>query len=150
MPLAELIRDFDDQLKSASQGYASFTYEPAGEAPADVEKLEILVANDAVAPLTRVVFREHAEREARATVERLKELLPHQQFAQAIQARVRGRIVARETIAAMRKDVTGYLYGGDRSRKMKLWKKQKEGKARLKETGKVAVPVSVFKELLKK
>jgi GTP-binding protein LepA len=80
----------------------------------------------------------------------LKETLPRQQFAQALQAVVGGRIIARETIPALRKDVTGYLYGGDRTRKMKLWKKQKEGKKRLKETGRVSIPVNVFKELLKK
>lgn len=83
-------------------------------------------------------------------VERLKELLPQQQFAQALQAKVDGRILARETIAAMRKDVTGYLYGGDRSRKMKLWKKQQKGKARLKEGGSVTIPIEVFREILKK
>jgi GTP-binding protein LepA len=150
MPLAELIRDFDDQLKSSSAGFASFSYELASEAPADVEKLEILVAGEVVSALTRIVFRKDAEREARTTVERLKRLLPAQQFAQAIQARVRGRIIARETIAALRKDVTGYLYGGDRSRKMKLWKKQKRGKEKLKGMARVEVPVEVFREILKK
>jgi len=150
MPLAELLRDFDDQLKSLSAGYASFSYELAGEELADVERLETLVAGDIVPALTRVVARKDVEREARVTVERLKKYLPAQQFAQAIQARAGGRIIARETIAAMRKDVTGYLYGGDRSRKMKLWKKQKKGKEKLLGMAKVKVPVSVFREILKK
>ncbi|OGY96752.1 MAG: elongation factor 4 [Candidatus Liptonbacteria bacterium GWB1_49_6] len=150
MPLAELLRDFDDQLKSLTAGFASFSYELAGEAPAEVEKLEIIVAADVVEALTRIVPEKDLEREARTSVEKLKKLLPRMQFAQAIQARARGRIIARETIPALRKDVTGYLYGGDRSRKMKLWKKQKRGKERLKETGRVNLPVEVFREILKK
>lgn len=150
MPLAELIRDFDDQLKSVSAGYASMSYEMAGESPAEAEKLEILVAGEAVPALTRVVAGKDAEREGRATVERLKELLPRQQFAQALQARVRGKIIAREDIPALRKDVTGYLYGGDRSRKMKLWKKQKRGKEKLKGLAKVNISAEVFREILKK
>lgn len=150
MPLAELIRDFDDQMKSVSAGFASFSYELIGEARAKVEKLEILVAGEVVPALTRIVARKDLEREARQTTERLKELLPRQQFVQAIQARVKGRIVARETIAALRKDVTGYLYGGDRSRKMKLWKKQKRGKEKLKEMGRVQIGAEVFRKILKK
>ncbi|MDP3947807.1 MAG: translation elongation factor 4 [bacterium] len=150
MPLADLIRDFDDNLKSLSEGFASLNYELAGEAPGEVVKLEIVVADEAVPGLTRIVAFGEMEREGRTMVERLKELLPRQQFAQAIQARVRGRIIARETIPAFRKDVTGYLYGGDRTRKMKLWKKQKRGKERLKASGKVILPASIFKELLKK
>lgn len=150
MPLSELIRDFDDQLKSISAGFASFSYELAGEQEADSEKLEILVAGEVVSALTRIVAKKDVERESRNTVERLKELLPREQFAQAIQARVRGRFIARETLPPMKKDVTGYLYGGDRTRKMKLWKKQKRGKERLKEMAKVNVPVEVFREILKK
>ncbi len=150
MPLAELIRDFDDQLKSISAGFASFSYELAGEAEAQVEKLEIVVANDVVPALTRIVPKKDLDHEARTSVEKLKKLLPREQFTQAIQAKSGGRIIARETIAAMRKDVTGYLYGGDRSRKMKLWKKQKRGKEKLKSMAKVIVPVEVFREILKK
>ncbi|MDP3948461.1 MAG: GxxExxY protein [bacterium] len=150
MPLAELVRNFDDKIKSLSSGYASFSYEVSGESPAKVEKLEILVNDEPVSALTRIVFKDEAESEGRTTVERLKELLPKQQFTQAIQAKVRGRIIARETIAAMRKDVTGYLYGGDRTRKMKLWKKQKRGKERLKGMSRVVVPTEVFRDLLKK
>ncbi|MDO8574126.1 MAG: elongation factor 4, partial [bacterium] len=150
MPLAELIRDFDDQLKSTSQGFASFSYEITGEEEADVEKMEILVANEVVPALTRIIPKKDLEREGRKTVEKLKNLLPKQQFSQAIQAASGGRIIARETLTAMKKDVTGYLYGGDRTRKMKLWKKQQRGKARLKETGRVEVPLEVFREILKK
>lgn len=150
MPLAELIRDFDDQLKSVSAGYASFSYELSDEARAEVEKLEILVAGEVASALTRIVPKNDLEREARTTVERLKEVLPAQQFTQALQARSRGRIIARETIAAMRKDVTGYLYGGDRTRKMKLWRKQKRGKEKLKAMAKVNVPIEAFREILKK
>ena len=150
MPLSELLRDFDDKLKSISQGYASFSYELAEEARAEVSKLEILVAEEVIPALTRIVAEKDLEREARATVEKLKELLPRAQFSQAIQAKAHGRIIARETIRALRKDVTGYLYGGDRTRKMKLWKKQKRGKEKLKAMAKVSVPVEVFREILKK
>ncbi len=150
MPLAELIRDFDDKLKSVSSGYASFSYELDGEAEAEVERLEILIVHDVVAALTRIVARKDVEREGRATVERLKELLPKQQFSQALQARAEGRIIARETIPAMKKDVTGYLYGGDRSRKMKLWKKQQRGKEKLKGMARVELSPEVFREILKK
>ncbi|HTY39665.1 MAG TPA: translation elongation factor 4 [Candidatus Paceibacterota bacterium] len=151
MPLAELIRDFDDQLKSNSAGYASFSYELDGEDPADVEKLEILVAEEVVPALTRIVFRRDVEREARQTVERLKELLPRQQFMQALQARVRGRIIARETIAAMKKNLGDFgKNGGDRTRKMKLWRKQARGKEKLQSMARVQVPVEVFREILKK
>lgn len=150
MPLSELIRDFDDQLKSVTAGYASFTYEPDGEDVANLVKLEILLAGEVEPALTRIVPKKDAEREGRSMTEKLKELLPKLQFSQAIQARVDSKIIARETIAAMKKDVTGYLYGGDRSRKMKLWKKQQEGKKRLKSSGTVAVPIEVFREILKK
>lgn len=150
MPLGELIRNFDDQLKSVSAGYASMSYVLAADVPADIRKLEVLVAGEVVPALTRLVPASDVAREARLVVERLKELLPRQQFAQALQARVGGKIVAREDIPAWRKDVTGYLYGGDRSRKMKLWQKQKRGKEKLKSRGRVNIPLEVFRELLKK
>ncbi len=150
MPLAELIRDFDDRVKSTSAGFASFSYELDGEAEADVEKLEILAVGEMVPALTRIVPKKDLEREARRTVEKLKGLLPKEQFSQAIQAQAHGRIIARETIPAMRKDVTGYLYGGDRSRKMKLWKKQQRGKEKLKKMARVELSPEVFREILKK
>ncbi|MBI4094487.1 MAG: elongation factor 4 [Candidatus Liptonbacteria bacterium] len=150
MPLAELLANFDDELKSVSEGYASLSYELAGEAPARVAKLEILVAGELVPAMTRIVSEENVAREARVMADRLKTLLPREQFAQAIQARAGGRIIARETIPALKKDVTGYLYGGDRSRKKKLWQKQKRGKEKLKRMAKVRVPVEVFRKILKR
>lgn len=151
MPLAELIRDFDDQLKSASAGYASFSYEIADEEEADVVKLEILIGGDVQPALTRIIPKKDADREARKTCERLKDLLPQEQFTQAIQARVENRIIARETIAAMKKNLGDFgKNGGDRTRKMKLWRKQKLGKERLQSRSRVNVPVEVFREILKK
>jgi GTP-binding protein LepA len=151
MPLRELIRDFDDQLKSSSQGYASFTYELAGEREAEVEKLEILIVEEVVPALTRIVPKKDLEREGRQTVERLKELLPQEQFTQAIQARAQGRIIARETIAAMKKKLGDFgKNGGDRTRKMKLWRKQDRGKERLQGMARVDIPPEVFREILKK
>ncbi len=151
MPLRELIRDFDDRLKSVSQGYASFTYELAGEREAEVEKLEIVVVGDVVPALTRIVPKKDIEREGRQTVERLKELLPKEQFSQALQACALGRIIARETIPAMKKELGNFgKNGGDRTRKMKLWKKQQRGKKRLEGTARVELSPEVFREILKK
>jgi GTP-binding protein LepA len=154
LPLADLVSDLDDKLKSLSEGFASLSYELTGYAPAEVRKLEILVAASVVPGLTRIIPEADLEREARATVERLKELLPRQQFLQAIQAASRGKIVARETIPAMKKALGDFgKNGGDRTRKMKLWKKQQEGKQRLKERGMaqpIKISASVFKELLKR
>ena len=154
LPVAELIRDFDDQLKSVSAGYASLSYEVSGYKKAQVVKLEILVAEHNIGGLTRIVYKDDMDREARKTVERLKELLPAQQFSQAIQATMGSKIVARETIPAMKKELGNFgKNGGDRTRKMKLWKKQQRGKERLKERGiknKIDIPARIFKELLKK
>ncbi len=150
IPVSDLMQDFDDKVKSISGGFASFTYTLIGEEPANVEKLEIHIAGEPVPGLTRIVADDEVDREGREMVKKLKDLLPRQQFPQALQALARGRIIARETIPAMKKDVTGYLYGGDRTRKMKLWKKQKEGKKRLTGRGRVSIPSNVFKELLKK
>ena len=153
LPLADLISDLDDRLKSITSGYASLTYEIIGFEKGDLAKMEVMVAANVVPGLTRILPKEKLEREARQTAERLRDLLPKQQFTQAIQVTSNGRIMARETISAMKKDVTGYLYGGDRTRKMKLWKKQQKGKVRLKERGEknaVTIPASIFKDLLKK
>ncbi len=154
LPLAELIRDFDDQLKSVSAGYASLSYEVSEYQKTEVSKLEVLVAGQKVSGLTRIVHKDDLEREARKTVEKLRELLPKQQFAQALQAMANGRILAREDIPAMKKLLGSFgKTGGDRTRKMKLWKKQKRGKERLKERAsksKINIPAKVFKELLKK
>ncbi len=154
LPLSDLIRDLDDKLKSVSQGFASFFYELIDFAPADVAKLEIHIAENVVPGLTRILPKRDLEREARTTCEKLKELLPKQQFTQAIQAVVGGKIIARETIPAMKKDLGDFgKNGGDRTRKMKLWKKQARGKERLKERGtssSIKISANVFKELLKK
>ncbi|MDP3881092.1 MAG: translation elongation factor 4 [bacterium] len=153
LPLADLISDFDDRLKSVSAGFASLSYELSGYSPGELGKMEILVAEAVVPGLTRILPKEDIEREGRRTVEKLKDLLPKLQFKQAIQARCKGRIIARETLPALKKDVTGYLYGGDITRKQKLWKKQAKGKKKLLERGagsQVHVPANVFKELLKK
>lgn len=151
MPLSELIRDFDDQLKSVSAGYASFSYELAGERKTDAERLDILLAGEIVPALTRIVRKTELEREARSTVERLRDLLPKEQFSQAIQAQVQGRIIARETIAAAKKQLGNFgKNGGDVTRKMKLWRKQKRGKERLLERAKVNLTPEVFREILKK
>ncbi len=154
LPLAELIRDFDDQLKSVSAGYASLSYEVSEYQKTEVSKLEVLVAGQKVSGLTRIVHKDDLEKEARKTVEKLRELLPKQQFSQALQAMANGRIIAREDIPAMKKLLGSFgKTGGDRTRKMKLWKKQKRGKERLKEQAsksKINIPARIFKELLKK
>ena len=152
MPLVKLISDFDDRLKSVSEGFASFSYELGEYQRAELEKMEILVAGFKVPGLTRVVPKNKIEHEARKTVDKLKEVLPRQQFNQAIQAKAGGRIIARENVPALKKDVTGYLYGGDRTRKMKLWKKQKKGKkklATLAGQSRIQIPSEVFKKMLK-
>jgi GTP-binding protein LepA len=151
MPLSELIRDFDDQLKSVSAGYASFSYELFGERKTDAERLDILLAGEIVPALTRIVRKTELEHEARSTVERLRDLLPKEQFSQAIQAQAQGRIIARETIAAAKKQLGNFgKNGGDVTRKMKLWRKQKRGKERLLERAKVNLSPEVFREILKK
>lgn len=150
MPLAELVSDFDDQLKSSTKGMASFSYEVLEYAKADVVRVDILVSHEVIPGLSRFLPREVATREARKMVDRLKEHLPRQQWTQPIQAQAEGKIVAREDIPALRKDVTGYLYGGDRSRKMKLWKKQQRGKKNLEARAQVQIAPEVFKELLKR
>jgi GTP-binding protein LepA len=154
LPLADLVSDLDDKLKSLSQGFASLNYEIIGKERADVVKMEVLVAEQVVPGLTRILPRAELEKEARRTVERLKELLPREQFSQALQAAVGGKIIARETITAMKKELGNFgKNGGDRTRKMKLWKKQQRGKERLKERGvksEVRISASIFKELLKR
>ena len=149
-PLREVIVDFADRLKSATRGFASFSAKPAGFRPAALVRLDLRVAGTPVPALAEVVPQAEAYHIGRSRVERLKSLLPQELFPVAIQAEVGGRIIARETIPALRKDVTGYLYGGDRTRKMKLWAKQKRGKARLRAAGRVTIPAAIFVELLKR
>ncbi len=150
VPLSEIITDFYDRLKSVSSGYASMSYEPSSYQESDLVRLDILVAEEKVEPFSKIVPRESAYYEGRRIVEKLKEVLPREWFAVSLQAAIGGKIVARETIPAMRKDVTGYLYGGDVTRKKKLLEKQKRGKAKMKERGRVEIPQKVFLEMLKK
>ncbi len=150
IPLAEIITDFYDRLKSVSSGYASMSYEPAGYDISDLVRLDILVAGDMVEPFSKIVPRDQAHREGKRIVEKLKTTIPPQLFVVTLQAAIGGKIIAREDIRAMRKDVTGYLYGGDVTRKKKLLEKQKRGKAKMKERGSVEIPQKVFLEMLKK
>lgn len=150
MPLAEIITDFYDKLKSVSSGYASMSYELKGTQTADLVRLDMLVADDLIEPFSRIVPREKSFHEGRMMAAKLKETIPAQWFQVAIQAAIGGKIIARETIKARRKDVTGYLYGGDVTRKMKLLKKQKKGKKKMEEMGKVNIPQDVFLKMLKR
>lgn len=150
VPLSEIITDFYDRLKSVSSGYASMSYEPVDYQVYDLARLDILVAEEKVEPFSKIVPREQAYHEGRRIVEKLKKILPRQWFAVSLQAAIGGKIIARETIPALRKDVTGYLYGGDVTRKKKLLEKQKRGKAKMKERGCVEIPQKVFLEMLKK
>lgn len=150
VPLAEIITDFYDRLKSVSSGYASMSYEPADYQASDLLRLDILVADELVEPFSKIVPKESAYYEGRRIVEKLKVVIPKQWFAVSLQAAIGGKVIARETISALRKDVTGYLYGGDITRKKKLLEKQKRGKKRMKESGKVNIPQEVFLEMLKK
>ena len=150
VPLSEIVTDFYDKLKSVSSGYASMSYELVGVEKADLVRLDILLAGDMVEPFSRIVPREKAFYEGRLMVAKLKDIVPPQWFQVAIQAVIGGKIIARETIKARRKDVTGYLYGGDVTRKMKLLEKQKKGKKKMEETGKVNLPQDVFLKMLKR
>ncbi len=148
IPLSEMIVDFFDELKSVSSGYASLDYEHLGFRPAGVVKLDILIHGEAVSPLAQLVVKEKAERVGRVLVGKLKEIIPPQQFPVALQAAIGGKIVARETISALRKDVTAKLYGGHRDRKDKLLEQQKKGKKRMKLIGKVPIPQEAFRAVL--
>jgi len=149
LPLAEVVSDFYDRLKSISSGYASFDYDLAGWEEVDAVKMDILVAKEIVDALSQVVVRKKAEEVGRKMVEKLKEVLPRQNFEISIQAAVGGKIIARADIPAYRKDVTAKLYGGDRTRKDKLLEKQKKGKKRMKQFGKVEIPQEAFLSVLK-
>jgi GTP-binding protein LepA len=153
MPLRELMRNFFDKLKSVSSGYASVSYRLADWRDAYVVKLEVLLAEDVIPSLSRIVAERRIEQDGREIVSKLKELLPPHQFTVKIQARAKGRIVASERLAALQKDVTDYLYGGDITRKMKLREKQKRGKKKLEELGRtlgrVRIPQHVFMNIVK-
>ena len=150
MPLSEIVTDFYDKLKSISSGYASMSYEPKGMAKYDLVRLDVLIATELVEPFSRIVPREKAYLEGRAMVEKLKKIVPPQMFEVSLQAAIGGKIIASESIRGHRKDVTQHMYGGDITRRQKLWKKQKEGKARMKETGRVNLPQDVFLKMLKR
>lgn len=149
MPLNEVITNFYERLKGGSKGYASMSYKIIGYRPGNLVKMEILIAGEKEEAFSKIVPEEKSFQEGKSLVEKLKEVLPTQQFSVALQAVVGGKIIARETIKARRKDVTGYLYGGDYTRKRKLLEKQKKGKKLLKEKGRVNIPANVFLEVFR-
>ena len=149
LPLNEVVFDFYDRLKSITKGYASFDYEIIGYETNDLVKVSIMINGDPVDALSLIVHRERSQQRGRALCERLKDLIPRQQFKVAIQAAIGGKIIARETVASFRKDVTQKLYGGDVTRKNKLLDKQKKGKKRMRQFGKVDIPQNAFLNALK-
>jgi GTP-binding protein LepA len=150
VPLQAIVLDFFDQLKSATSGYASMSYEPLGFRAGDLVKLDILLLGEPTDALSTIVHRSEAQRVGSVICKQLKEVLPKAQFQIPIQAAIGGKVVARETVAALRKDVTGYLYGGDITRKKKLLEKQKKGKKRMKQMGKVTLSQEAFLAVLKR
>jgi len=149
MPLRELMRNFFDKIKSQTSGFASFSYDLIDTRKARVAKLEILVAGEVVPAFTRIVSERSLEKEAEQSVEKLHKILPRQMFTLKIQGQAKGRIISSRELTAMKKNVTGHLYGGDITRKRKLWEKQKKGKKKMREQGKVNIPQQVFFKMIK-
>jgi GTP-binding protein LepA len=149
-PLANVLTDFYDKLKSVTSGYGSFSYEMDGYVAEDLVKLEILVGGESVDSLAQIIHRREALPNGRQVLEKLQELIPRQLFEVTLQAAISGKIIARENIKPLGKNVTAKLYGGDVSRKKKLWAKQKAGKARMKSVGKVDIPPEAFAVLLRR